>query len=139
MTSARRLAASCLALLLLISSATADPAADGWDPAAWANEDVIELRTQAPGKEPHWFKVWLVVIDGQLYVRLGTRAARRFEENETRPKVTVRIAEREFPAVVGTPAPEMAEKVDAAMAEKYWTDVFVRYFDHPLTLRLAPE
>lgn len=139
MTSARRLAASCLALLLLISSATADPAADGWDPAAWANEDVIELRTQAPGKEPHWFKVWLVVIDGQLYVRLGTRAARRFEENETRPKVTVRIAEREFPAVVGTPAPEMAGKVDAAMAEKYWTDVFVRYFDHPLTLRLAPE
>ena len=33
----------------------------------------------------------------------------------------------------------MAEKVAAAMGDKYWSDVFVRFFSHPLTLRLAPE
>ena len=51
----------------------------------------------------------------------------------------VRIAGQQFARVKGTPAPEMAEKVAAAMGEKYWTDVLIRYFDHPLTLELAPE
>jgi len=82
--------------------------------------------------------VWLVVLDGQLYVRLGDRAARRVEENETEPVLGVRIAGQQFDRVVGEPAPEKADAVAAAMAEKYWSDVFVRFFDHPLTLRLTP-
>ncbi|MEW6269300.1 MAG: hypothetical protein AB1689_08405 [Thermodesulfobacteriota bacterium] len=138
MTIGTRLAASCLILALFVAPASQADDAAGWDPTAWRDEDTIELRTTAPGGEPHWFKVWLVVLDGQLYVRLGSRAARRFEENASRPSVAVRIAGREFPAVVGTPVPDMAERVAAAMADKYWTDVFVRYMDHPLTLRLAP-
>ena len=32
----------------------------------------------------------------------------------------------------------MAERVAAAMADKYWSDIFVRFFAHPLTLRLKP-
>jgi len=41
--------------------------------------------------------------------------------------------------VDGVAAPEMASQVDAAMADKHWSDVFVRWLDHPLTLRLVPK
>lgn len=144
MTDPTRATASLLLLLLLaLGLGAAAPArgqaTTGWDPAAWQDEDTIELRTQAPGEEPHWFKVWLVVLDGQVYVRLGTRAAERVESNETKPVLAVRIAGRQFDRVIGEPAPERADEVAAAMADKYWTDVVVRYFAHPLTLRLTPE
>jgi hypothetical protein len=135
MTTRKRLAATCLALLLATPALAAS--SDGWDPAAWRDEDTIELRTTTPGEEPHWFKVWLVVLDGQVYVRLGDRAARRFEQNAAKPVVAVRIAGREFPEVTGVPVPEMADRVAAAMADKYWSDVFVRFMSHPLTLRLV--
>jgi len=136
-----RVVACGLGLLLTFGTwAGAEPAASGaWTPSAWQGEDTVELRTKAAGEEPHWFKVWFVVFDGQLYVRLGSRAAERFEENETRPVIAVRIAGQEFAEVTGTSVPEMADKVATAMADKHWSDVFVRYMNHPLTLRLAPR
>ena len=133
------LAGALGALLILSTAAGAGAPAAAWEPARWSAEDTIELRTAAPGEEPHWFKVWLVVLDGQLYVRLGSRAAGRFESNETKPVIAVRIAGLEFDDVVGTPAPDMVGPVADAMADKYWSDVFVRFVDHPLTLRLAPR
>lgn len=112
-----------------------------WNPAAWADESTLELRTTAPGEEPHWFPVWLVVLDGQVYVRLGSRAASRFDQNVTKPVVGVRIAGATFDKVRGVVAPDMVEKVAAAMKDKYWLqgDVFVRHMDHPYTMRLEPE
>ncbi len=83
--------------------------------------------------------VWLVVIDGQVYLRLGSRAAGRIERNTTKPIIKVKVAGEQFDRVRGEPAPEMAERVAAAMGEKYTSDIFVRYFSHPLTLRLVPE
>jgi hypothetical protein len=43
--------------------------------------------------------------------------------------------------VRATLAPEMVERVQAAMADKYWTqaDFIVRRMSHPYTLRLEPE
>ncbi len=142
--------AFCLAMLVLAAasfvvglgpaSAEAQPAAQAaWEPAAWAAQETVELRTADPGEAPHWFPVWLVVIDGQLYVRLGSRAAGRVERSTTAPDLGVRIAGREFDRVKGVAAPEMAEQVARAMADKYWSDLFVRLFPHPLTLRLEPE
>lgn len=126
-------------LLVLASVARAGAPATAWEPARWGAEDTVELRTTAPGEEPHWFKVWLVVLDGQLYVRLGGRAAGRVESSETKPVIGVRIAGLEFDDVVGTPVPDMAGQVADAMADKYWSDVLVRFVDHPLTLRIAPR
>jgi hypothetical protein len=110
-----------------------------WTPAAWADESTLELRTQESGAEAHWFPVWLVVLDGEVYVRLGSRAAKRIESNAAGRLVGVRIAGQEFDEVEGVPAPERVEAVAAAMAEKYTTDVVIRWFSHPLTLRLVPR
>jgi hypothetical protein len=70
--------------------------------------------------------------------RGGGRAAGRFESNVTKPAIGVRIAGLEFDQVTGTSAPDMVGPVADAMADKYWSDIFVRFVSHPLTLRLAP-
>jgi hypothetical protein len=127
--------ALALATLLLCPLARA---AD-WTPAKWSELDTLDLRTNVPGEGEYWFPVWLVVMDDQAYVRLGSKAAGRVEKNTTKPYLGVRVAGQQFDRVKGTPAPEMAEKVAAAMGDKYWSDTFIRWFDHPLTLRLEPE
>lgn len=132
-------AVSLVVLGALLAAPAIGADAPAWNPPAWVDESTVELRTQAAGEDEHWFKVWFVVIDGQLYVRLGGRASTRFEENTTRPVIAVRIAGHEFGQVDGVAAPEMADQVAAAMADKHWSDVFVRWLDHPLTLRLVPQ
>jgi len=127
-----------LVAILLLRAATLVMAAD-WTPAAWKNEDTLDLQTIGPEEGEYWFPVWLVVLDDQLYVRLGTRAAERFEKSKTAPYMGVRIAGQQFDRVKGTPAPGMADKVAAAIADKYTSDLLMRYFNHPLTLRLTPE
>ncbi|HYV57218.1 MAG TPA: hypothetical protein VE911_06730 [Candidatus Nitrosopolaris sp.] len=127
-----------LALLMLVLGPGAAVAGE-WTPRAWADANTIELRTTAAGEGEHWFPVWIAVIDDQVYVRLGTRAAGRVANNTTAPDLGVRINGQQFDRVKGVPAPEAAERVAQAMAAKYWSDVLVRHFDHPLTLRLLPE
>ena len=113
----------------------------GWTPDAWTSENTVEIRTTDPAAEPHWFPVWFVVLDGQVYVRLGSRAAGRFDRNLTKPVVAVRIAGKTFEHVRGVVVPEMTDRVQAAMAEKYWLegDFIVRRIHHPYTMRLEPE
>src|SRR2546422_10009363 len=132
MSPARGLTA--LLLFLAVPSAAAE-----WTPHAWSNESTIELRTTAPGEGEHWFPVWVVVIDDQVYVRLGPRAAGRIEKNQGAPLVGVRIQGQQFERVRAVPAPDYAERVAKAMAAKYWSDVIIHHFSHPLTLRLLPE
>ncbi|MDX2166952.1 MAG: hypothetical protein SF182_07815 [Deltaproteobacteria bacterium] len=125
-------------LLALTVAFAAAPALADWDPAAFSKEETLEFRTTAPGESEHWSTVWLVVIDGQVYMRLGSRAAGRVESNTTKPTLAIRIGGQTFEKVTAEPAPDMAEAVAKAMHEKYWSDVFIQYFDHPLTLRLVP-
>jgi hypothetical protein len=133
-----------LALLLLVGCAGSSPGTPAgpadWNPAAWTGENTIDLRTTNPGEEPHWSPVWLVVIDGKLYVRLGSRAAGRFDRNTTKPVMGVRIAGKQFDRVHGIIANDMKAQVEKAMADKYWMqgDVIVRRMDHPYTMRLEP-
>jgi hypothetical protein len=82
--------------------------------------------------------VWVVVIDDQVYVRLGSRAAGRIEKNPT-AYVGVRILGQQFERVRAVAAPDYAERVAKAMAAKYWSDLIIRHFSHPLTLRLVSE
>jgi hypothetical protein len=125
-----------MALSLVVSAA---PASAGWDPARFSNESTLDFLTVSATDGEHWSRVWVVVIDDQVYVRLGSRAAARIEENIRTPTVSVRIGQEEFAGVDAIPAPEMAEKVAEKMAEKYTTDVFIRHLSHPLTMKLVPH
>jgi hypothetical protein len=127
-----------VATLLALPLVTAPTFAATWDPEAFGKQDTLEILTVGPQEGEHWSTVWLVVIDGQVYVRLGSRAAERMEQNTTKPLVKVRIAGQEFDQIKAEPAPDMVEPVARAMGEKYTSDVLIKYFNHPLTMRLAP-
>ncbi len=133
-----------LAALLALAAGCAHPArvaapATAWNPRAWADENTIEIGVVRADGSPHWFKVWIVVLDDQAYARFGARSAAKLEENRTKPFVGVRVADLEFPHVRVEPAPESAARVARAMADKYWSDVLIRLMDHPLTARLKAE
>jgi len=125
-------------LALALVSATSASAAS-WDPATFSGQNTLQLKTTAAGEGEHWFPVWLVVVDDDVYVRLGSRAASRMERNTSAPYVAVRIAGQEFDRVKVVPMPDKAPAVAHAMARKYWSDVIVRYFNHPMTVKLVPE
>jgi hypothetical protein len=132
-----KLATSLLALSLLAAPASA-LAAD-WSPGMWTAEETLQFRTNCPDEGEHWSYVWLVVLDGDVWVRLGSQAGGRVDCNTTKPITAVKIANELFPEVELVEVPEMAERVAAAMADKYWTDLFVRYFNHPYTMKLVPK
>src|SRR5262249_2491817 len=66
-----------------------------WKPSAWTDESTVSLRTTDPGDQPHWSPVWLGVIDGPLYVRLGAPAAGPLRPKTSKPVVGGRLAGRE--------------------------------------------
>lgn len=132
----RRLLSWTGALLLALSTTAL---AAEWTPAAYAGESTLDLLTVGPEEGEHWFPVWLVVLDGQVYVRLGSRAAERIEKNRTDPFVGVRVKGEQFDRVKAEHVPDQTQRVARAMGEKYWSDVVIRYFPHPLTMRLVPE
>ena len=109
-----------------------------WDPAAFRELRTLEFRTVGAEEGEHWSTVWLVVLDGQVYIRLGTRAAGRMQDNTTAPLVSVRVGGRQYEHVRAEAMPAMAPQVAAAMGDKYAADLVVRHFSHPLTMRLVP-
>lgn len=132
-----KLAITAVALAYL-SIASPAHAAD-WTPEKWAAEDTLQFRTECPDEGEYWSYVWLVVLDGEVWVRLGSRAAGRVDCSRTKPMTSVKLAGEEFQNVEMVQAPEMTDRVAAAMAEKYSTDFLVRYFDHPYTMKLVPK
>ena len=131
--------ASLVAFALLLTSLIASSVAAEWNPERFAGEETLQFLTVAADGDEHWSTVWLVVLDGQVYVRLGTRAADRFNTSTRSPLVDVRIGDETFHNVRFDPAPEMVDRVAAAMAEKYWFDVIAKRMAHPLTARLVAQ
>lgn len=109
-----------------------------WQPEVYSQEDTLSLRTVCADEGEYWSPVWLVVLDKQVYVRLGSRAVSRIECNTSKPLLGVEVAGQRFDRMEGVPVPEMAAAVADAMADKYTSDLFIRFFPHPLTLRLVP-
>jgi hypothetical protein len=106
----------------------------GWEP--FRNESTLEVLTVDKDAREHWSKFWLVVLDGQLYLRLGTRGAARIDGNTKKPFASVKIAGQRFDNVRIIETPEMTKPVAAAVADKYWSDLLIRWFPHPMTVRL---
>ena len=132
---AKRLAT--LAVLVACGFGVGRALAADWDPNVFRKAETVELRTIGPQEGEYWFPVWVVVIDDQVYIRLGSKAAERMRANKAGTEIGVRVNGAQFDKVQTQDAPDYAERVNDAMAAKYWSDVFVRYFSHPLTLRLA--
>ena len=130
-----KLAPFVLAAALAFLSTNA--AAAEWTPGAWAAEDTLQFRTDCPDEPGYWSYVWLVVLDGDVWIRLGSRAAGRFDCSSTKPLTSIKIAGQEFAKVELVNTPEMADRVAAAMAEKYTSDILVRYSTHPYTMKLV--
>ncbi len=132
-----------LSLVLSIAFAAAaradDKAVPGWDPAVFRDASTIKIMTTEPDVGEHWSNLWVVVIDGQPYVRLGDRAYGRIQKNTTSPYVKLKVADKEFDKVKVEEMPDMKEKVAAAMADKYWMDILIRHESHPMVARLVPE
>jgi len=132
-----------LSFVLSIALATAaraeDIAVPGWDPTVFRDASTIKIMTTEPDIGEHWSNLWVIVIDGQPYVRLGDRAYGRIHRNSTRPYVKLKVADQEFDRVKVEEMPDMMEKVGAAMAAKYWMNVLIRHESHPMVARLVPE
>jgi len=111
----------------------------GWDPNAFRDLSTLQIMTVGPEEGEHWSKLWLVVIDGQVYVRLGDRSFGRVQKNTANPYVKVKVGDNEFDKVKLEGATDMTDKVAAAMADKYFMDILIRHESHPMTARLVPE
>ena len=111
----------------------------GWDPYTFRDQRTLQIMTTDPEEGAHWSKLWLVVIDEQLFVRLDSRTSERVKENLAGKYVMLKIGDQKFERVRLEAAPDMSGKVAAAMADKYPMDVFIRYESHPMTARLIPE
>jgi hypothetical protein len=111
----------------------------GWDPETFRNASTIKIMTTEPDVGEHWFNLWVVVIDGQPYVRLGDRAYGRIQRNTTSPYVKLKVGDQEFDKVKVEEKPDMQDKVAAAMADKYFMDILIRHESHPAVARLVPE
>jgi hypothetical protein len=110
-----------------------------WSPPQFAKERTLQLRTRCPNDKERWLRERFVVLEGQMYVRLGRRDTARVQCNGTTPILGVEVAKQRFEHVRGIPSPQLAPRVDKAMKDKYTTDFVVRLFAHPLTMRLQPE
>jgi len=131
-----------LSFVLSIAFATAahtDQTVPGWDVALFRDASTIKIMTTEPDVGEHWSNLWVVVIDGQPYVRLGDRSYGRIQRNTTKPYVKLKLADQEFDKVKVDEMPDMKDKVAAAMADKYWMDVLIRHESHPMVARLVPE
>src|SRR5215472_9801938 len=114
-------------------------AVPGWDPALFQTASTIKIMTTEADVGEHWFNLWVVVIDGQPYVRLGDRSYGRIQKNTTSPYVKLKVADKEFDSVKLVEMPDMKQKVGGAMADKYWLDVLIRHESHPMVARLVAE
>src|SRR5438477_9296017 len=98
-----RAATGTLLMIALLAAAACAGAGtrtvDHWDSAAFRDLDTLQFKTVGAEEGEHWSTVWLAVIDDDVYVRLGSRAAARMGANTTAPIVSVRIGGREYPRV----------------------------------------
>ena len=133
------LCSAVLWIALAVGVRAANTTAPGWDPNAVRTESTLQVMTTGPEEGEHWSTLWLVVIDGQLYVRLGDRSWGRIQKNTTAPYLRVKIAGKEFDKVRLDETLDMKDKVAAAMADKYFMDILIRHESHPMTARLTAE
>ncbi len=127
--------AIALCFSLLAATATLAGEHSQWEPKEWKDGSTLKFQTVDANHEEHWSTVWYVVVDNDVYARLGAAATDRIQENINSPYVKVRIGRFAFNDVRADPADDMAVTIADELADKYVLDVLFRYIPHPLTVR----
>jgi hypothetical protein len=124
---------------LLCTLAASAPAPD-WSAVAGV-EEVVVVTTNEDGT-PRETTIWLVVVDGQGYIRTS-RSTRWGDNVERDPDIVLRIEEQEHPARAFFVEDEaLRERIVRAFREKYgWFDGMVNFMRgrHPRIMRLEPR
>ena len=134
-----------MAILPLLLSFMLLHAAPAWAPAELGDRSTLEFLTVGPEEGEHWSTVWFVLIDGDVYLRLGPRAAKRIDANTTAPRLKIRAAGIDARPMRYEKAPDKAAAVGLAMGQKYWSDVLGEPFRRlgltspTMALRLVAE
>ena len=121
---AKRLAALAAAVCLMAAGARADPV--DWNAVA-AEQTVVILTVEADGS-PRETTVWLVVVDGQGYIRTGNT---HWHANIVRePQIAVRVAGAEHAVTADHVTDEpLRARIEKAFNDKYgFSDTFVGWF-----------
>lgn len=118
-----------LSILVLCACATVVPDATG--PMDWStvqDERVPVVVTADPGGEVRETKIWLVVLDGQGFIR--TSETRWFKNEERDPNVVLRVGGAAHPLRAKLVMdPELRARINTAFAEKYgYQETIVGWF-----------
>lgn len=124
---------------LLLAAAPALAADPDWN--ALADVQTLEVVTKNEDGTPRETTIWLVVLDGQGYIRTGNT---RWGDNVVRsPEVTLRNGATELPLRVEFVEDEaLRERVAQAFRDKYgFSDSFISIFrfGRPKIMRLLPR
>ncbi len=111
--------ASAVAISSALASgvATADSEAE-FDWSQHAEVDTIYVLTQDEDGDPRETKIWLLVVDGEPYIRTG--GSTWGDNVEREPEIALRIGEQEIPVRADFVEEDaQREAVAAAFREKY--------------------
>lgn len=117
----------------------------GEDLAALTAAEEIRIETQAPGGSPHRTVIWVVVDDGEVFVRsVRGERGRWFREAKANPAVAIHMGKQRLPATaIPADDPDSIDRVSAAFRAKYprWGASLQSMLEPatlPTTLRLEP-
>lgn len=104
----------------------------------------IEIETQAPDREARRTVIWVVVDEGEVFVRTYKGAGSRwFRDIEANPAVAIHVGGKRLPAsAIAATDPDSIERTNAGFQRKYAADPAVKAMVKPevleTTLRLEP-
>ena len=104
----------------------------------------IEIETQAPEKAARRTVIWVVVDDGEVFVRTWRGAGSRwFRDIEANPAVAIHAGGKRLPATaIPATDPDAIERTSAGFLRKYGGDPASKAMVKPAildtTLRLEP-
>jgi hypothetical protein len=114
------------------------------DLEALADAEEVDIETQAPGGPAHRATIWVVVDEGEVFIRTYKGPdSRWYREAVANPAVGIHVGGRRI-ASTAIPAsdPDSIERVSAGFRRKYASDpatnAMVAPANLPTTLRLEP-
>ena len=109
-----------------------------------AGAEEVDIETQAPGGPAHRTTIWIVVDDGEAFIRTYKGPdSRWYREAVANPAVAIHVnGQRLASTAIPASDPDSIERVSAGFRRKYAgdsaTDAMVAGANLPTTLRLEP-